>query len=176
MLVIDVQQGFDDPRWGRRNNPQAEENIARLISHWRSAGRPVIHVQHSSTDLDSPLRPEGPGFAFKDLAKPKQGEPVFQKNVNSAFIGTNLESYLHEKNIRYLVVVGLTTNHCVSTSVRMAGNLGFTTFVVSDATATFDRIDADGKVFTADQVHDVSLASLHDEFATVVKTEELLDR
>jgi nicotinamidase-related amidase len=175
LLVIDVQQGFDHPKWGRRNNLQAEANIGRLLSHWRAEGRQVLHVQHCSTSPDSPLKAESPGCEFKDVARPQEGEPVFQKNVNSAFIGTQLEAYLHEHKIETLVIVGLTTDHCVSTTTRMAGNLGFTAFVVSDATATFDRAGPDGTVFDADELHDVSLASLHDEFATVVTTDTVLD-
>ena len=174
LLIVDVQQGLKDPKWGPRNNPEAEENIGRLLAHWRASGRPIIHIQHCSTEPDSPLRPDRPGNAFQDVVAPQAGEPIFQKTVNSAFIGTDLEAYLRQREIATLVVVGLTTNHCVSTTVRMAGNLGFTTYVVSDATATFDRAGPDGTVYKAAQVHDISLASLHGEFATVVATETLL--
>jgi len=127
LLVVDVQLGFDDPKWGRRNNPDAESNISRLIHLWRSAKRPVIHVQHCSVEPDSPLRPELPGCQFKPEAMPAEGEPVFKKKVNSAFIGTELESYLKDNEIKHLVIVGLTTDHCISTTTRMAGNLGFIT-------------------------------------------------
>jgi len=94
LLIIDVQQGFDDPKWGRRNNLDAEANISRLINLWRSEKRPVIHIQHCSVEPDSPLGPELPGCQFKPEATPIEGEPVFKKTVNSAFIGTELESYL----------------------------------------------------------------------------------
>ena len=174
LLIVDVQKGLEDPKWGPRNNPQAEENMGRLLDHWRVSGRPIVHIQHCSTEPNSPLRPDRPGCAFKAVVEPQIGEPIFQKTVNSAFIGTDLETYLREQAIATLVVVGLTTNHCVSTTVRMAGNLGFTTYVVSDATATFDRVGPDGTVYKAAQVHDISLASLHGEFATVVTTEALL--
>ena len=174
LLIIDVQKGLEEPKWGPRNNPEAEKNIGRLLAYWRASSRPIIHIQHCSTEPESPLRPDRPGCAFQDVVEPQAGEPVFQKSVNSAFIGTALEAHLREQGINALVAVGLTTNHCVSTTVRMAGNLGFTTFVVSDATATFDRAGPDGTVYKAAQVHDISLASLHGEFATVVTTETLL--
>ena len=174
LVVIDVQKGFDDPKWGKRNNPQAEANIARLLEVWRDFGRPVIHIQHCSKDQGSPFRADSPGNAFKEVAKPIQGELVIQKSVNSAFIGTDLESHLRSQRITGLVIVGLTTDHCVSTTARMAGNLGFTTFVVSDATATFDRSGPNGKKHKAADVHEVSLASLHQEFATVVDTQNLI--
>jgi nicotinamidase-related amidase len=167
LVLIDVQQGMDDPRWGPRNNPGAERQMARLLTAWRHGRRPVIHVQHLSQETDSPLRPERNGCAFKTETAPRDDEAVFRKQVNSAFIGTDLERHLRERGITHLVMVGLTTDHCVSTSVRMAANLGFTVTVVADATATFDRVSFDGSRFTADEMHRLALASLHGEFATV---------
>jgi nicotinamidase-related amidase len=171
---VDVQQGLDEPRWGARNNPDAERRIAELLAAWRAAGGPVIHVQHLSLEPDSPLRAELPGNAFKPEAQPLAGEPVFRKHVNSAFIGTGLEAHLRERGIGALVVVGITTNHCVSTTVRMAANLGFAVTVVSDATATFERRGPDGTHYDAALVHGVELATLHGEFATVRTTRDLL--
>jgi nicotinamidase-related amidase len=175
LLLIDVQQGLDDPRWGARNNPDAERRIADLLAAWRAAGRPVIHVQHLSLEPRSPLREDVPGHAFKAEARPVAGEPVFRKHVNSAFIGTDLEAYLRAHGIESLVVAGITTDHCVSTTVRMAGNLGFTVTVVEDATATFERLGPDGAHYSADIMHRAALASLHGEFATVRSAQEILD-
>jgi nicotinamidase-related amidase len=174
LLLIDVQQGFDAPGWGERNNPDAERNIGRLLEAWRTAGWPVLHVQHISVEPGSVLGPGQPGAELKPEAMPTTEEPLFQKNVNSAFIGTDLESHLRERGIEALVIVGLTTNHCVSTTARMSGNLGFDTYVVDDATATFDRVGHDGRRYDAAEVHAISLASLHGEFATVLGTDEVL--
>jgi nicotinamidase-related amidase len=174
LLLIDVQQGFGDPYWGARNNPDAERHIAALLSAWRQKGRAVIHVQHMSQGPNSPLRPHQPGNAFMPEAAPQFGEPVFQKTVNSAFIGTALEAHLRDHRIDTIVVVGLTTDHCVSTTTRMAANLGFTAIVVSDATATFERTGPDGDHHSAEQMHRLALASLHGEFATVRRTSEVL--
>ena len=174
LLLIDVQKGFDEPYWGQRNNLSAEKNIARLLAAWREQNLPVIHVQHSSTSPDSSLHPDNPGFAFKPEAVPLEDEPIFTKNVNSAFIGTELESYLRKNDLQSLIIVGLTTDHCVSTTTRMAGNLGFEARLVSDGTATFDRTDAKGERFSADAIHQTHLASLHDEFCTVVSTDTVL--
>ena len=174
LLLIDIQTGFDEPRWGERNNPEAERNIAALLAAWRRDRRPVIHVQHMSQEPDSPLRPERPGNAIKPEALPLPGEPLFQKTVNSAFIGTPLEAHLRAHGIDTVVVVGLTTDHCVSTSARMAANLGFTAIVVSDGTATFDRTGPDGEHHSAEQMHRHELASLNGEFATVRRTNEVL--
>ena len=174
LLLIDVQKGFDDSYWGPRNNPQAENNIAQLLELWRHANRPVVHIQHVSVEPQSPLLPNQEGCEFKDFAQPLSDEPVIQKRVNSAFIGTNLKTLLDNRGFNTLIVVGLTTNHCVSTTTCMAGNFGYQTYVVADATATFDRIGHNGKHYKADEIHDIALASLHGEFATVIQTADLL--
>jgi nicotinamidase-related amidase len=174
LIVIDVQKAFDLPRWGARNNPGAEANIARLIAAWRASGRPVFHVHHESASPTGAFRRGDPGIDTKPEALPADGEPLYWKTVNSAFIGTALEADLRRKGITTVVVVGLTTNHCVSTTVRMAGNLGFDTFIVSDATATFEREGLDGRIRPADEVHASALSDLHEEFATVVDTSTLL--
>ena len=170
LIMIDVQQGFDDPAFGHRNNPCAEENCTRLLDGWRRTGRPVFHTRHLSDEPGSPLRAGQPGIEFKASVKPLEVEDVVQKRVNSAFIGTDLEARLRRRGITTLVVAGLTTDHCVSTTVRMAGNLGFDTYLISDATATFDRVGHDGQRHDAEQVHTLALASLHGEFATVLDT------
>lgn len=174
LLVIDVQKGFDEPVWGRRNNFLAEENIARLLNAWRISKHPVFHIQHLSLSPNSPLRAENPGSEIKDIVKPLKGEPLFQKHVNSAFIGTDLEEQLRKNGYTSLVIVGLTTPHCVSTTTRMAGNLGFETYLVSDATAAFELTGHDGRTYSAQEIHDVSLATLNGEFAKVVQTDMLL--
>ena len=175
LIIVDVQKGFDDPRWGRRNNPQAESNIQRLLEAWRKSHMPVFYIQHCSKVADSPLRPGTPGNEIKDIVAPLSEEPVVRKNVNSAFIGTDLESQLRRKRIGTLVIVGITTDHCVSTTARMARNMGFDVYVVSDATSTFDRVGPDGTTYKAEVIHDVNLASLHNEFATVVNTGNILE-
>ncbi|MDE3246396.1 MAG: cysteine hydrolase [Acidobacteriota bacterium] len=175
LLLIDVQQAFDDPRWGPRNNPQAEPRIAQLLAAFRRAGRPVCHVKHTSAEPGSTLGPGSPGNAFKPEARPLPGEALFEKSVNSAFIGTELENHLHREGIGTLVIVGFTTNHCVSTTARMAANLGFHAVVVDDACATFDFKDEDGAIPAA-TMHRVGLAELRGEFAEILETSEVLRR
>jgi nicotinamidase-related amidase len=174
LIVIDMQKGFDDSAWGARNNPLAECRVAQLIKVWREAAAPIVHVHHQSTSPAGSFRPGTRGIEPKAEAMPLGAEAVYVKRVNSAFIGTTLESDLRTRWIGSLIVVGLTTNHCVSTTVRMAGNLGFETYVVEDATATFDRAGADGRMRPANEVHNAALGDLHGEFAQVVTSSTVI--
>jgi nicotinamidase-related amidase len=176
LILIDVQKGFDEPYWGERNNPSAEGNIERLVARWRDSQRPVIHVRHDSMEPGSALRPDSPGNAIKDEAAPRPGEPVVGKHVNSAFIGTDLEARLKVHSSDTVVLCGFTTNHCVSTTARMAGNLGFRTFVLSDSTVAYAMRASgpNGRLIPAAEMHEVGLAELNREFATVLTTDELL--
>ena len=148
--------------------------MARLLAHWRERGRPVIHIQHMSTEPNSPLRPELPGNAIKAVVAPQGAEPVIRKRVNNAFVGTDLDARLRAAAIESLVIVGLTTNHCVSTTARMAGDLGYDTVVVADATAAHEQRSYDGSCYDAETVHRLALANLHEEFAAILTTEQVL--
>ncbi|HEY0428605.1 MAG TPA: cysteine hydrolase family protein [Pyrinomonadaceae bacterium] len=174
LLLIDIQKGFDDPKWGARNNPQAEDNAGLLLSAWRRQKKPVIHIQHQSLIEGSVFQAGAVGSELKDVVRPNEGESVITKNVNSAFIGTDLEQRLRESGYDTLIIAGMTTPHCVSTTTRMAGNLGFKAYLVADATAAFDLTGHDGVLHKAEIVHAVSLATLNEEFATVIDTETVL--
>jgi nicotinamidase-related amidase len=177
LLVIDVQRAFDDSDyWGQRNNPECEANVAALIEAWRTAGRPLIYVRHDSVEPGSPLRPGTPGNEFMDVVS---GEPdlLVSKHVNSAFYGDpDLDAWLRERGIGSIAVCGITTNHCVETTARMGANLGYDVLFALDATRTFDRTGPDGSLMTADELARATATSLHEEFATVVHTEELVRR
>jgi len=177
LILIDIQKGFDDIEYwgGERNNIEAEGKASILLNIWRRSNFPIFHVKHCSTNPISRLAEGNEGNEFKDLVVPKVNEVVIKKSVNSAFIGTNLKEKLDNGDINQLVIVGLTTDHCVSTTTRMAGNYGYETFVISDATATFNRKGVNGQVFSAQLIHETALASLKDEFATIMTTKEIID-
>ena len=172
LLVVDVQQAFDDADyWGPRNNPECEANVAALVAEWRARDRPVVFVRHDSDEDVSPLRPGEPGNAFKPELT---GEPdlLVTKQVNSAFYGEpDLDGWLRGRGISSFALCGITTNHCVETTARMGG---YDVLFVLDACATFDRAGPDGTVMTADELTRATATSLHDEFATVVSTRELV--
>jgi nicotinamidase-related amidase len=175
LLLIDLQKAIDHPSWGERNNPSAENEIRRLLAHWRARRWPVWHVRHNSTDPSSHYRPGQPGNDFKPETAPITGEPIIAKQTNSAFIGTDLEARLRAGGHAALVVAGVITNNSVEATVRMAGNLGFATYLVADGCFTFGRKDWNGVFRSAGDVHAMSLANLHGEYCTVVTTTALLD-
>lgn len=176
LLLIDWQVGFDQHDFwgGNRNNPKAEEKGLTLLEKWRSETRPIFHCIHNSLEPESLLRIEKPSGQVKPEFKARDGESFIVKRVNSCFIGTDLEQQLRQQNISNLVICGLTTNHCVSTTTRMAGNLGFNVTLVGDACATFDRKGRDGIVHSAEEVHAISLANIHEEFCQVKDAIEVL--
>jgi len=176
LIVVDVQRAFDqwEAAGKRRNNPQAVARIADLLSAFRDRGAPIFHIRHRGTRPNSSFLPDGTGYPVKDEAREMAGEPVIVKRVNSAFIGTDLESRLRAAGITALVICGATTNHCVETTTRMAGNLGFDANLVRDATWTFDRMGPDGDAHTAGDIHAMTLANLNGEFARIVSTAEIV--
>jgi nicotinamidase-related amidase len=177
LLILDVQKGFDDPYWGNRNNHEAEGNMARLLTEWRNRKGHVLYTKHLSLDPASPLHHRNKlGTEFKEIIQPKDGEIIFTKNVNSGFIGTELESYLKQNQVKSLIITGLSTQHCVSTTTRMSGNLGFTTFLVSDAIAAFEITDHKGVRHTADSIQEHELAMLQKEFASIITTNEIINQ
>jgi nicotinamidase-related amidase len=174
LLVIDVQTGLDDPQLGRRNNPDCESNIEALIGSWRSAGRPVVFVRHDSVQPDSPLRPGQPG---NDLKPVVSGDPdlLVTKHTSSAFLGKpDLHSWLQQRGITGVAVVGVQTNYCCEATARMAGDLGYDTLFVLDATYTFDLAAHGGGTISAEELARVTASNLQDEFADVVATADLV--
>jgi nicotinamidase-related amidase len=174
LIVIDLQRAIDHPSGGQRNNLDAEKNVAALLHAWRSSQRPVYHVRHDSTEPASHYRPGQPGNEFKPEAQPLPGETVIAKRSNSAFIGTDLEARLRAARQTVLVITGVITNNCVEATVRMAGNLGFETFLVEDGCFTFARKDWTGKPRSAAEVHAMSLANLDGEYCVVTRTKDVL--
>jgi nicotinamidase-related amidase len=175
LLLIDLQKGIDHPSWGSRNNPQAEQNVGRLLSLWRENQMPIIHVRHVSRSSESPYRDGQPGVEFKDAAQPYPDEPVVTKHVCTAFIGTDLETRLRDLGAENVVIVGVITNNSVEATARVCGDLGFRTIVVSDATFTFGRKDYSGRMRSAEEVHAMSLANLDGEYARICTTGQILE-
>lgn len=172
LMIIDMQQGMSWSQAGNRNNPEAEHEIAELLAHWRVNHGPIVHVCHHSTQEDSLFWPEQEGAIFQEAFMPLDKEKVITKSVPDAFTYSDLEDWLKEQNTQTLVVVGVSTNNSVESTVRSAGNLGFNTYVVGSACFAFDKTDFDGRDRSAEEVHAMSLANLHGEYATVISLDE----
>ena len=174
LVIIDMQKGMAASSAGPRNNLDAERNIAVLLDAWRKAEATVVHVRHISRSVGSPFWPGQPGVEFQDRLAPLPSEHIVEKNVPDAMINTSLEQWLHKRGITKLVIVGVSTNNSVEATARTAGNLGFQTQVVSDATFAFDKVDYSGTKRSAEEVHAMALANLDGEYATIATTERLL--
>ena len=177
LILINFQKGFEEEEYwgGNRNNKDAEKKASIILNKWRTLNLPIFHIVHSSENPNSRVHESHPGFEIKDEVKPINGEPVIKKNVHSAFIGTDLKERLDKQGINKLVIIGMTTNYCVSSSTRMAGNFGFDTLLISDATAAFDMIGINGEKFSSETIHQTTLANLNNEFAQVIYTKKLLE-
>lgn len=171
LLIIDMQVGMSWPASGTRNNPRAEANIAHLLDAWRRTSEAVVHVRHISRTPGSPFWPGQPGVEFQPALAPLDHEHVVEKNVPDAFTHTGLERWLHARGHRELVVVGVSTNNSVEATARSAGNLGFKVRVVADACFAFDKTDLRGTHHAAEEVHQMALANLHGEYATVIDSQ-----
>jgi len=175
LIVVDLQQGFDDPAWGRRNDTGCESRIAELTDAWAAAGRPLVYVQHDSVEPTSPLAPGGTGNRLSELLRP-QPDVLIRKRVNSAFHGSPLlDDWLRARQISEIAICGATTNHCCETTARVGANLGYEVLFALDATFTFDRRGPDGQLISADELARVTATNLHDEFASIVSTTALLE-
>ncbi len=179
LLLIDCQNGVDElEHWGgpngRRNNPHAETRISELLGAWRERRLPVYFTTHDSREAASPLKLAVRGGAIKADFAPLADETVIRKDVNSAFIGTALDILLRRRQVNRLVVAGFFTNMCISTTVRMANNLAFDTYLVDDACACTNRLGFDGVAYEPDTIHAVTVASLHGEFCTALRTGDAL--
>jgi nicotinamidase-related amidase len=174
LILVDLQLAIDDPKWGPRNNPDADRHVAALLAAWRSAEMPVIHIRHDSTEANSPYRPGSLGHPFKPEAMPTGAEPVIGKSTNSAFIGTALDEVLTRRGMTTLAVCGVLTHNSVEATVRHAGNLGYRVFVPGDACRACAVTDLTGRRWPAEDVHQLSLAVMHGEYATVTDAAALV--
>lgn len=176
LIIIDQQKGIDFPQLGERNNPKAEDHIFGMLSVWREVKWPVFHIKHRSKDPQSVFWPEQAGFDFKERFQPLAGERVIEKSVPCAFINNTLERELQKLGIDEIAIVGVATNNSVEATARTGGNLDYTVNVVEEACFTFAKRDFFGVLRCAADVHAMSLANLHGEYATVMSRTELMKK
>lgn len=164
----------DSRSWPPRWNDRADVNGLRLLEFWRERGWPIIHVRHDSTDPQSSLRSGHVGNGFRDGFEPERDEAVVSKSVNAAFIGTDLDVLLRQLDATELVFFGMTTDQCVSTTVRLGSNLGWQCTLVEDACDCFELPSIGGGNVPARDVHRAHVATLAFEFCSVLTTADLV--
>lgn len=173
LLPIDMQRGFDEPSWPRRWNDRVDANGLALLDEWRRSGRPIIHVRHDSIEPGSTLAPGTPGNDFRSGFSPQGDEPRISKSVNSAFIGTDLDLRLKRLGAKHVVVFGISTDMCVSTTIRTGANMGWDMVLVPDACDCFDLPDGKGGTISAEDIQAAHVATLAFEFCRALSTAEL---
>jgi nicotinamidase-related amidase len=174
LLPIDFQEGFFSPRMPPLGQPGFDRNALALIAAWRAKGWPILHVRHDSAEPGSCFRPDDPGNALRPGFSPAEGEQLVTKSVNSAFLNTDLDLRLKRLGADGVIAFGISTDMCVSTTVRTGNNLGWRMIVAADACAAFEQKDLDGAILPAAEIHRFHLATLRNEFATVASTAEIL--
>jgi nicotinamidase-related amidase len=175
LLPIDMQRAFDIPPWPRRWNSTVDQNGLSLLKRWREAGRPIIHVRHDSVAEGSSLAPGTEGNRFRPGFEPLDDEQLVTKSVNSAFIGTDLDLRLRRLGARHVVAFGISTDMCVSTTVRTGANMGWDMVLADDASDCFELPDGKGGTISAQAIQAAHVATLGFEFCRVMSTSELLE-
>ena len=142
-------------------------DAAALLDRARSAGIPIVHIQHSDGpgslyDID------GETGAIVASVAPRDGEPVVVKQYPNSFVPTDLDDRLKALGAGNLVLAGFMTHMCVNSTARGAFNLGYAPTVVAAATATRSLPEADGVPVSAAAMQSASLAAMNDLFAVVV--------
>ncbi|PVZ64358.1 cysteine hydrolase family protein [Pelagibaculum spongiae] len=177
LLVIDLQNDYyPSGKWPLHKIEQATENTQQLLSQFRSSNQPVIHVYHEFESDDAPFFTIGSqGAEIHHQVKPIAGEDVVRKTTVNAFLNTNLQQILQQKNIEELVIVGAMSHMCIDAAVRAASDFGFSCIVPQDACASRD-LEINGQVVAAEQVHNAYMAALGFAYAEVTDTEQLLHK
>lgn len=174
LLPIDMQQAFDHAPWPKSWNEQVDANGLAVLAAWRNAKLPVIHVQHNSVQEGSSLARGHSGNSFRPGFAPLEGEALVTKSVNAAFIGTDLDLRLRRLGITTIYTFGISTDMCVSTTIRVGANMGYKMVLIEDACDCFELPASDGKIIPAKQMHEANVATLEMEFCKVMTVGELV--
>lgn len=137
LLVVDVQRALveEEPY---RIGPVLE-NIQRLLGFARSHGIEAVYVRHDDGPEAEEMAFGSPGWQISEAVAPQEGERIFDKRFNSAFLNTGLDSYLNEKGVETLAIVGMQTELCIDATVKSAFERGYQVLIPTDANTTFDN-------------------------------------
>jgi nicotinamidase-related amidase len=167
LVLIDCQNTYTRGVMELEGVQAALDEIEILLDRARSAGIPIVHIQHDDGP-GSLYDIEGESGAIVSRVAPHNGEPVVVKNYPNAFVQTDLDDVLKTANASNLVLAGFMTHMCVNSTARAAFNVGYAPTVVAAATATRALPGLKGATVPAEVVHSASLAAIADLFAVVV--------
>lgn len=167
LILIDCQNTYTQGVMELDGVAAALDEAAALLDRARSAGIPVIHIQHNGGP-GSPYDIEAEIGAIVGVVAPREGEAVVVKQYPNSFVETDLDDRLKALGARNLVLAGFMTHMCVNSTARGAFNLGYAPTVPAAATATRTLPDVSGNPVPAAVMQAASLAAIADLFAVVV--------
>ena len=167
LILIDCQNTYTRGVMELEGVQEALDEVAVLLDRARSAGIPVIHVQHDDGP-GSLYDIEGESGAIVSRVAPHNGEPVVVKNYPNSFVQTDLDEVLRTSNASSLVLAGFMTHMCVNSTARGAFTLDYAPTVVASATATRAVPGLGDTTVSAEAIQAASLAAMADLFAVVV--------
>jgi nicotinamidase-related amidase len=168
LVLIDCQNTYTQGVMELEGVQAALDEAAALLDRARSAGIPIIHVQHSDGP-GSLYDIEGESGAIVTRVAPRDGEAVVTKQYPNSFVETDFDDKLKAVGASNLVIAGFMTHMCVNSTARGAFNAGYAPTVVAAATATRSLPGVGGEPVTAATLQSASLAALSDLFAVVVR-------
>ncbi|WP_433729084.1 cysteine hydrolase family protein [Nocardia sp. CA-129566] len=173
LIVVDVQNEYVTGDL-RIQYPPVEDSltqIGRAMDTAAAAGMPIVVVQHTAP-TGAPIFDRGTaGWQLHRTVAERHYDLALEKTVPSVFAENDLESWLRERGIDTIAVVGYMTHHCNNALITHAHHAGFGTEHLSDATGTVPLTNAAGQA-TAAEIHRVLNVVMHSQFAAVSTTEQ----
>ena len=166
LVMVDCQNTYTRGVMELEGVEPALDQAAELLDRARSAGIPIVHIQHDAGP-GSPYDVRAEIGAIVDRVAPREGEPVVVKAFPNAFVQTDLDERLKAGSATNLLLAGFMTHMCINSTARGAFSLGYAPTVVAGATATRSLPGPDGPVSAA-ALQVASLAAISDLFGVVV--------
>jgi nicotinamidase-related amidase len=173
LVMIDLQNEYLSGPIALPDATSAINSAANLLARARAAGAAIFHIAHKGRPGGLFDRSAERGAIVATLA-PLPGEPVIEKGLPNAFAGTDLETQLAAVGLKDVILAGLMTHMCISSTARAGLDLGYRITVDADSCATRDLPDGRGGAIAAATIHEVALAELSDRFAIIVRGEDAL--
>lgn len=173
LILIDLQNEYVAGPIALPDANAAIASAAKLLERARSSGASIFHIAHKGRSGGLFDRAADRGAIVTALA-PQAGEPVVEKELPNAFAGTDLQARLAATGRKNIILAGLMTHMCVSSTARAALDLGFRITIDADSCATRDLPDGRGGTIEAATIHEVALAELSDRFAIIARDPDAL--